>query len=97
MSEVEQHERNKKLEALRQRIPPPRHVRICEWDRHQNLIICCQPSLKISSKSVRKFLHEVANKQTNNDDYITSLAEVTKKKEEEELNILTPVMVSAGL
>ena len=51
----------------------------------QNLIICslahCQPSLKISCKSIWKFLHKVANrqtdKQTNNDDYISSLAEVT--------------------
>jgi len=38
-------------------------------DRHQNLISCslahCQPSLKISCKSVPKFLHKVANKQTN--------------------------------
>jgi len=35
-------------------------------DRHQNLIACslanCQPSLKISCKSVRKFLRKVANK-----------------------------------
>jgi len=53
-------------------------------DRHQNLIICslahCQPSLKISCKSVWKFLHKVANRQTdrqtNKDNYITSLAEV---------------------
>ena len=56
-------------------------------DRHQNLPICsltnCRPSLKISCKSVRKFLSEVANrqktdnqtdKQTNNDENITSLA-----------------------
>ena len=53
-------------------------------DRHQNLITCsvahCQPSLKISCKSVRKFLRKVANRetdiQTDNDDYISSLAEV---------------------
>jgi len=49
-------------------------------DRHQNLIICslahCQPSLKISCKSVSKFLRKVANRHTNNDAYITSLAEV---------------------
>jgi len=36
---------------------------------HQNLIICslahCQPSLKISCKSVRKFLRKVANRQTD--------------------------------
>jgi len=52
-------------------------------DRHQNLIFYslahCQPSLKISCKFVRKFLHKVANrqtdKQTNNDEKI-SLAEV---------------------
>jgi len=40
-------------------------------DRHQNLITCslahCQPSLKISYKAL-----------TNNDDYISSLAVVTK-------------------
>jgi len=38
-------------------------------DCHQNLIICslarCQPSLKISCKSVWTFLHKVANKQTD--------------------------------
>jgi len=53
-------------------------------DRHQNLVICslahCQPSLKISCKSVRKFWRKVANRQTdtqtNDDDYISSLAEV---------------------
>jgi len=52
-------------------------------DRHQNLTICllahCQPSLKISCKSVRKFLREVAkrqtDRQTNNKENITSLAE----------------------
>jgi len=50
--------------------------RIPDTDRHQNLIISslahCQPSLKITCKSVRKFLREVANKQTdkqsNNDE-----------------------------
>jgi len=40
----------------------------------------CQPSLKISCKSTWKFLHKVANrqidKQTNNEDYTSSLAEV---------------------
>ena len=54
-------------------------------DRHQNLITCllvhCQPSLKISCKSVRKFFGKVANRQTDrqtdNDDYISSSAEVT--------------------
>ena len=48
-------------------------IRICiqirEPDRHQNLTICslahCQPSLKISCKSVQKlFLCKVANRQT---------------------------------
>ena len=34
------------------------------------------PILKISCKSVWKFLRKVANKQTNNDNYISSLAEV---------------------
>jgi len=50
----------------------------------KNLIIYslanCQPSLKILCKSVGKFLRKVANRQTNiqtnNDDYIPSLAEV---------------------
>jgi len=53
-------------------------------DRDQNLTICslahCQPSLKISGKSVWKFLHKVANtqrdRQTNNDENITFLAVV---------------------
>ena len=62
-------------------------------DRHQNLPICsltnCRPSLKISCKSVRKFLSEVANRQktdnqtdrqTNNDENITSLAEVKRNR-----------------
>ena len=51
-------------------------IRIRDPNRHENLIVCllahCQPSLKISCKSVGKFLHKVANKQTdkqtNNDD-----------------------------
>ena len=38
-------------------------------DRHQNLIVCsvahCQPSLKISCKSVWKFLRKAANRQTD--------------------------------
>ena len=38
-------------------------------NRHQHLTVSslahCQPSLKISSKSVRKFLRKVANRQTN--------------------------------
>jgi len=49
-------------------------------DRHRNLIICslahCQPSLKISCKSVWKFLRKVANSQTNNNENISALAEV---------------------
>ena len=73
-------------------ILPPRHVwtriRICipirGPYRHQNLVICsshCQPSAKISFKSVRKlFLRIVANKQTNNDDYITSSVEVIRNE-----------------
>jgi len=46
--------------------------------------------LKISRKSVlfvRKFLRKVANKQTNNDDYISSLAEVTIKSKVQRLEI----------
>jgi len=58
-------------------------------DRHQNLIICslahCQPSLKISCKSVQKFLHKAANRQTNNDDYTSSLVEVKKLMSNEDL------------
>ena len=42
-------------------------VRIRDPDRHRNLIICslahCQPSLKISCKSVRTFLCKFANRQ----------------------------------
>ena len=64
-------------------------ILIRDPDRHQNLIICslahCQLSLTISGKSVREFLSEVANrqqtdKQTNNDEKITSLAEVTMSR-----------------
>jgi len=54
-------------------------IQIRDPDRHQNLIICslahCQPSLKISCKSVPKFLRKVHNRQTNkqttNNDYIS--------------------------
>jgi len=59
-------------------------IRIRDPDCHQSLIICslahCQPSLKISCRYVWKFLHKVAkrqtDKQTNNDDYISFLADV---------------------
>jgi len=44
-------------------------IRIRDPDRHQNLIVCslahCQPSLKISCKTVQQSLHKVANRQTN--------------------------------
>jgi len=44
-------------------------IRIRDPDRHQNLNVCslahCQPSLKISSKSVRKFLLKAANSETD--------------------------------
>jgi len=43
-------------------------VQIRHLDCHQNVIICsmvrCQPFLKISRKSIWKFLRKVANKQT---------------------------------
>jgi len=59
------------------------HIRILDPDRNQNLIVCsvahCQPSLEISWKSVWIFFAQSCkqtDKQTNNDDYITSLAEV---------------------
>jgi len=56
-------------------------IEICDPDRHQNVIACsmahCQPSLKISCQSVKKFLCSVSNRQTNRDDYVSSLAEVT--------------------
>ena len=62
----------------------PIRIRIRDPDRHQNLIVYslahCQHSLQISRKSVWKFLRKFPNgytdnRQTNNDDYITSLAE----------------------
>ena len=44
-------------------------IQICEPDRYQNLTISsrvhCQPSLKISCKSVWKFLRKVDNRRTN--------------------------------
>ena len=56
-------------------------IQIRDPDRHQNVIICsmahCQPSLKIPCKSVKKFFCNVSNRQTNRDDYVSSLAEVT--------------------
>jgi len=64
-----------KLEALGQGITPPRHVLLVsrygyrDPDHNQNLTACslahCQPSPKISRKSVRKFLRKVANRQTD--------------------------------
>jgi len=55
-------------------------IQICDPDRQQNLILCslahCQPSVKISCKSVWKFLRKVTNRRTNNDENITFLAEV---------------------
>jgi len=55
-------------------------IRICHPNCHRNLIICslahCQPSLEISCKYVQKFFCKVANRQTNNNENITSLAEV---------------------
>jgi len=49
-------------------------IRISDPDHHQNLIICslahCQPSLKISCKSIQKFLHNVANEQTDKELHI---------------------------
>jgi len=51
-------------------------------DRHQNLIIWSlahsQPSLRISCKSVPNFLHKVANRQINHDNYVCFLAEVVR-------------------
>jgi len=55
--------------AIRIRIRKRICIRIRDPDRHQNLIICslahCQSSLKISCKSVRKFLRNVDNRQTD--------------------------------
>jgi len=60
-------------------------IRIQIWIRdpyrHQNLTVCSlahfQPSLEISCKSVWKFCAKLlTERQTNNDDYITSLAEI---------------------
>jgi len=50
-------------------------IRIDTRINHFCSLAHCQPSLKISRKSVGKFLRKVANRQTN-DDYITSLAEL---------------------
>jgi len=67
-------------------------IQIYDPDHDQSLIICsvahCQPSLKISCKSIWKFLREVADKQIkrqtnrwkNNDENIISLAHVMKQK-----------------
>jgi len=63
-------------EARLTSVEMPIRIRIPDPDRHQNLTICslahCQPSLKISCKSVRKLLRKVADKrtdkQTNNDE-----------------------------
>ena len=61
------------------------HIRMSDPDCHRNLTICslvhCQPSLKISCKSIWKFLRKVANRQrdrqTNDDGYISPSAEGT--------------------
>jgi len=41
-----------------------------------DICLHCQPFLKISCKSVQKFLRKVANKQTNDDENVSALAEV---------------------
>ena len=57
-------------------------IQIFDPDRHQNLIICslshCLSSLKISCKSISKFFCAklLTDRQTTNDENITSLAEV---------------------
>jgi len=68
--------------------------RIPDPDHHQNLIIICslahcQPSLKILCKSAWKFFYAklLTDKQTNNDDYITSLAEVINRLEKASLEV----------
>jgi len=45
--------------------------------------------VKISCKSVQKCLHKVANRQTNNDDYISSLAKIKKLHHLSTANMLT--------
>jgi len=71
LNQVAQHQFCRKLEALGQCIAPSYQYRDTnpDPDHHQNLIICslshCQPSLKISCKSVWTFLREVANRQTD--------------------------------
>jgi len=65
-----------KLEALGKCIPLPRHltivmihIQIRDPDHQQNVIICslahCRASLKISCKSIQRFLCKVADKQTD--------------------------------
>jgi len=68
------------------------HIQLPDLDRHQNLIIYSlahwQPFLKISCKSIWKFMCKVANRpttQTNHDDCISSLAEVKRIKNKNQL------------
>jgi len=66
------------------------------WERHENAIICLlahcqQPSLKISCKFAWKFLRKVANRQTNNDENITSLAD--EKKKQNRLMMMTMIVI----
>jgi len=70
---------------IRIRIRIQIRIRIPDPDRHQNLTICslahCQPSLKISCKPIPfiSFYEKLlTDKHTDNDEIITSLAEVTK-------------------
>jgi len=73
-----------RLTSVAIRIRINMRIRIRDPDRHQHLIACslanCQPSLKISCNSVQKFLLKLAkrqtDRQTDNDDCISSLAEI---------------------
>jgi len=75
--------------AIQIRIRIQIHIRIRDPNRHQNFTICslahCQSLTKISCKSVWKFLHKVANRQTNrhtkNYNYISSLVKAMKQQQ----------------
>jgi len=69
---------------------------------HQNLTVCslahCQPSLKISCKSVLKFLHKVDNRQTDKQtNKRRRLAEATKLLMIGNSSITVPSLVGLGL
>jgi len=97
----------KQLEVLGQCIPPPRHVLPVSRYRHGSVsviriatkIICslahCQPSVKFRANPFASFCAKLlTDKQTNNDENITSMAEVMPTREHP-ASLCVPTLLTA--